>query len=106
VHRVQAIQVNDSRFDLTAILRILDSAGSNKSENEISTSDRMNSVDVISAGDSMNSSYVISAGDSMSLDQYIFWRVDKLAVAPERLPKQGDELYIRIPKDKVYLTSK
>ena len=40
------------------------------------------------------------------LHQHLFWRVDKLAAAPEELPREGEELWIRIPPDKLYLVSK
>ena len=33
-------------------------------------------------------------------------RVDKLAVPVDELPHEGEELWIRIPPDKVYLVSR
>ena len=40
------------------------------------------------------------------LHQHLFWRVDKLKAGPGELPCEGDELWIRIPPDKVYLVSR
>ena len=40
------------------------------------------------------------------LHQHLFWRVDKLAVPVDELPHEGEELWIRIPPDKVYLVSR
>ena len=39
------------------------------------------------------------------LHQHLFWRVDKLKAGPGELPSEGDELWIRIPPDKVYPVS-
>ena len=33
----------------------------------------------------------------------MFWRVDKLAAQADELPHEGEELWIRIPPNKVYL---
>lgn len=40
------------------------------------------------------------------LHQHLFWRVDKLAVPADELPHEGEELWIRIPPNKVYLVSR
>ena len=40
------------------------------------------------------------------LHQHLFWRVDKLAVPSDELPHEGEELWIRIPPNKVYLVSR
>lgn len=82
VYRVKADRVSDSRFDRTILLGILDKA----------------------------SWYVEPEGtgedDMKFLHQHIFWRVDKLTTAEEDLPEEGDELLIRIPKDKILLACK
>ena len=40
------------------------------------------------------------------LHQHLFWRIDKLAVSAKDLPQEGEELWIRIPPDKVYLVTR
>ena len=40
------------------------------------------------------------------LHQHLFWRVDKLMVPANQRPEVGDEFYIRIPMEKIYLVSK
>ncbi len=40
------------------------------------------------------------------LHQHMFWRVDKLRADEASLPSEGEELWIRIPKDRVYLVSR
>ena len=40
------------------------------------------------------------------LHQHLFWRVDKLQTPAEELPQEGDELWVHIPSDKVYLVSR
>ena len=40
------------------------------------------------------------------LHQHLFWRVDKLKADAALLPHEGEELWIRIPADKVYLVSR
>ena len=82
VFRCRVSQVSDSRFERTLLLRVMSRAAFAEPEVEI------------------------NADDIKYLEQQIFWRVDKLSATPERLPKQGDEVFIRIPPDKVHLTSK
>lgn len=81
-YRVRVDRVSDSRFERTALLGFLD-----RSEADRPT--------------------VEANEDEMKyLHQHMFWRVDKLKVGPDELPNQGDELWIRIPQDKVYLVSR
>ncbi len=40
------------------------------------------------------------------LHQHLFWRVSKLNARSEDLPHEGQELWIRIPEDKLYLVEK
>lgn len=40
------------------------------------------------------------------LHQHLFWRVSKLNARPEDLPHEGEEVWIRIPDDKLYLVEK
>lgn len=82
VFRMRVDRVSDSRFDRTVLLGFFDRA---KSE-----------VPRVSAEE-----------DEMKyLHQHLFWRVDKLSLLPDELPQEGDELWIRIPPDKVYLVSR
>ena len=40
------------------------------------------------------------------LHQHLFWRVDKLKTDAALLPHEGEELWIRIPDDKLYLVER
>ena len=81
-YRVRVDRVSDSRFERTVLLGFLD-----RDESEAPT--------------------VARTDDEMKyLHQHLFWRVDKLAVSADELPREGEELWIRIPPDKVYLVSR
>ncbi len=81
-YRVRVVRTSDSRFDRSVLLEFLDrspkaDAAVRQTENEIAY-----------------------------LEQHLFWRVDKLKVPEGELPVKDEELWIRIPKEKVYLVSK
>lgn len=81
-YRVRVDRVSDSRFERTVLLGFLD-----RDESAAPTVKRTD--------------------DEMKyLHQHLFWRVDKLKEAPEDLPREGEELFIRIPPEKVYLVSR
>lgn len=81
-YRVRVDRVSDSRFDRTVLLGFLDRA-----QDEAPT---------VSADE-----------DEMKyLHQHLFWRVDKLKTPAGLLPYEGEELWVRIPPDKVYLVSR
>lgn len=81
-YRVRVDRVSDSRFERTVLLGFLD-----RDESERPT--------------------VEANEDEMKyLHQHMFWRIDKLKVADADLPQEGDELWIRIPQDKVYLVTR
>ena len=81
-YRVRVDRVSDSRFERTVLLGFLD-----RDESEAPTVSRTD--------------------DEMKyLHQHLFWRVDKLAVPADELPHEGEELWIRIPPNKVYLVSR
>lgn len=82
VFRMRADRVSDSRFDRTVLLGFLD-----RNEIEAPTVDA-------------------EEDDMKYLHQHVFWRVNKLALTPGELPEEGDELFIRIPKDRLYLASR
>lgn len=82
VFRVRADRVSDSRFDRTVLLGFLD-----RDEAD---------VPPVSADED----------DMKYLHQHVFWRVNKLVDESGRLPEEGDELLIRIPKGKLYLASR
>lgn len=77
---VRVDRMSDSRFDRSLLLAFLDRA-----EDDSAT--------------------VAREDDEMRfLHQHLFWRVDKLIVPEAELPKVGDELWIRIPESRIYLT--
>lgn len=81
-YRARVDRISDSRFDRTVLLGFADRA-----QGEAPT---------VSADE-----------DEMKyLHQHLFWRVDKLRLKPEELPHQGEELWIHIPPEKVYLVSR
>ena len=82
VYRVRVDRVSDSRFERTALLGFID-----RDESFAPTVKRTD--------------------DEMKyLHQHLFWRVDKLVAPAETLPQEGEELWIRIPPDKVYLVTR
>ena len=82
VFRVRADRVSDSRFDRTVLLGF---AERNETDAPAVTADE---------------------DDMKYLHQHVFWRVNKLSVESGMLPQEGDELLIRIPKDRLYLASR
>ena len=74
-------RASDSRFERTVLLGFLD-----RDEREVPT--------------------VGQDEDEMKyLHQHLFWRVPK-ADGAKRLPEVGDELWIRIPTDRIYLVAR
>ena len=82
VYRARVDRVSDSRFERTALLGFVDAC---RDEREIL--DR-------------------NEDEMKYLHQHMFWRVDKLRADEASLPNEGEELWIRIPKDRVYLVSR
>ena len=82
VYRVRVDRVSDSRFERTVLLGFLD-----RDETEVPTVER-------------------TEDEMKYLHQHLFWRIDKLSTPADRLPYEGEELWIRIPPDKVYLVSR
>lgn len=81
-YRVRVDRASDSRFDRTLLLGFVD-----RVEDEVPTVD--------------------AEEDEMKyLHQHLFWRVNRLSVPQEQLPCEGDELWVRIPPDKVYLVTR
>ena len=79
---VRVDRVSDSRFERTALVAFLDR------EDDVALQED-------------------SAADEMHyLHQRMFWRFDKLSVPRELLPERGQELWVRIPKNKVYLVER
>lgn len=78
-YRMRVDRVSDSRFDRSVLLGFLDR-------------------------DEAESATVSREDDEMRfLHQHLFWRVDKLAVGESDLPEVGEELWIRIPEERIYL---
>ncbi|MEC4184989.1 ATP-binding cassette domain-containing protein [Adlercreutzia sp. R21] len=79
-YHVRVDRTSDSRFERTALLGFLDRAGAAEAA-------------------------VLPDDNEMSyLHQHLFWRVSKRV--DDVLPQVGDELWVRIPPDKVYLVSR
>ena len=81
-YRVRVDRYSDSRFDRSLLLAFLD--------RDESVSPSVDRVD----------------NEMRFLHQHLFWRIDKLMHAGEELPVVGDELWVRIPKDRIYLVSR
>ena len=81
-YRVRVDRASDARFERMMLLGFLD-----RDETDVPTVERTD--------------------DEMKyLHQHLFWRVSKLNPPEGGLPEEGDELWIRIPEDKVYLVSR
>lgn len=81
-YRVRVDRVSDSRFERSALLGFLDRA-------EDATPAVERNVD-----------------EMKFLHQHLFWRVDKLKEPEDAWPEVGDELWIHIPENKVYLVTR
>ncbi len=81
-YRVRVVRTSDSRFDRSVLLEFLDR--SSKADAAVSQTEN----------------------EMAYLEQHLFWRVDKLKVPENELPVKDEELWIRIPKEKIYLVSK
>ncbi len=80
--RMSCDRVSDSRFDRSVLLGFKDR-------------------------DSRGGVAVEASDNEMTyLHQHMFWRVDKLSVAADKLPKKDDEVWIRIPADNIYLVTR
>ena len=81
-YHVRVDRVSDSRFERTVLLGFLDRP--------------------VALEDSVE-----HHEDEMKyLHQHLFWRVDKLKEREESLPFEGEELFIRIPPECIYLVSR
>lgn len=82
--RMRVDRVSDSRFDRTAMLFVVNHEESLQLEKDIAEED-----------------------ESMKfLKTHIHWRIDKLVVPHDELPEVGDELFVEIPPEKLYLVTK
>ena len=82
VFRMRVDRVSDSRFERTLMLGFLD-----RDESAYRTLSRTE--------------------DEMAyLHQHLFWRLDTLGLPPENLPREGDELWVRIPPEHVYVVDR
>ena len=81
-YHMRVDRYSDSRFDRSLLLGFLD-----RDENVGATVDRHDN-------------------EMTFLHQHLFWRIDKLMHPGEQLPVVGDEIWIRIPKDRIYLVSR
>ncbi len=77
--RARVDRVSDSRFERTVLLGFLD------------------------RDDSENPRVERTDDEMKYLHQHLFWRVSRVDVDPTTLPREGDELWIRIPEDRIYL---
>ena len=76
--------MSDSRFERSVMLSFIDHEHSAQIEKDIAEED-----------------------ESMKfLKLHLQWKVDKLAVASNELPEEGDELLIEIPTESMYLVSR
>ena len=84
VYRMRVDRVSDSRFDRMALLEFLDR--------------RDDAGDLVAAHEQ----------EMHYLHQRVFWRLDAGEGKSnwDNLPKRGDELWVRIPEDKIYIVTK
>lgn len=80
--RMRVDRVSDSRFERTAILTFLD------------------------RDDSAEEAVDRTCDEIHYLEQRLYWRIDKLSTPSGMLPNKGDELWIHIPPQKVYLVTR
>jgi len=81
-YRVRCDRVTDSRFDRTVMVGFLDNA--------------LGDREVRNAAEN----------EMRFLHQHLIWRIDKLKEGYENLPEKGDELWIRIPPERIYLVNR
>ena len=81
-YRVRVDRISDSRFERSALLGFLD------------------------RDDSFAPAVERSDDEMKFLHQHLFWRVDKLKDKPEDWPEMGEELWVHLPQEKIYLVSR
>ena len=81
--RVRANRVTEARFDRTVIVDFIDR------EERTRTDDAETHHD-----------------DMRYLRERVYWRINALSAPTNDLPNEGDELWIRIPPDKIYLATR
>lgn len=81
--RVRASRVTEARFDRTVIVDFID------------REERMRTDDAETHHDDMR-----------YLKERAYWRINTLSTPANNLPSEGDELWIRIPPDKIYLATR
>ena len=80
--RVRVDRISDSRFERSVLLGFLDR-------------------------DERDERTVAREDNEMSyLHQHLFWRVSKLEPGACGLPEVGDELWVHLPEDKIYLVAR
>ena len=80
--RVRVDRVSDARFDRALLLGFLD-----RDEQEVATASG-------------------NEDEMKFLHQHLFWSVSSVDVPRSSLPQLGDELWVRIPQDRIYLVTK
>lgn len=80
-YRVRVDRISDSRFERSVLLGFLDISG--RAMERVSREDN----------------------EMRFLHQHLFWRVNTLVEGAENLPEVGQELWIHIPDDKVYMVT-
>ncbi len=83
VFRMKVEQTSDARFERMALLSFIDGDVYKQRSNETA-----HSFD----------------DDAMLLKHCIYWRVDTTYASPEELPVKGEEILVRFPKNRLYLT--
>lgn len=97
-YRMRADRVSDARFDRTVLLGFIKGDQSSKESSGVDSANRADGADSASAD--------VAEDEMRFLHRHVFWRVSKLPPPKRGLPRQGDELWVRIPPDKVYLVSR
>ena len=82
-YRVRVDRVSESRFELTVLLAFLDRSQAD----EATVVDR-------------------NTDEIKYLGQHLFWRTDKMTVPREKWPAEGDEMWIHIDADRVYVVDR
>ena len=82
VFRVRVDRITESRFELVALLRLLDRANADSAES--------------AEGES----------EMRYLHRHLSWRMNTLYESPESIPHEGEELYIELPTERIHFVTR
>lgn len=106
-YKARVVRVNDSRFDSVVALRFCDTNRTPPADSAFATDSACPTRKNNAASSSVYYSSNAAEDVAQEIDDFdLQWRVNTLGVDRSTLPQEGEELYLRIPPERVYLTNR